>query len=291
MKQLLSIVIPSLFLFMSCTANQSENNTSTRENMKDWSQPIVHYHSASTPLRANEFIPNINDTISQELKVVLYQILNNMIYVEGGSFLMGEPLDSNAENQSAMPQFEEIVGNFYLGRYEVTQEEYSLIMGTSCNAYYPDPKRPVENISWVDGYNFMEQLKELTGLPFRYPTEEEWEYAARGGNKSMGYKYIGSDQFDETTVSISTMEEEPQLHTLPVGQLAPNELGFYDMGGNVWEFTENDWRPDYVTEADNSWKVIRGGSFRSIGDQCHAFLRSNVRADWKASNIGMRLAL
>ena len=168
-------------LLSSCSFFSSEQSTEVQNEVEDWtSKPIVRNNAHISPLRPNEFNPNIPDTISPEKKKVLKEILDNMIYVEGGSFFMGDTIGNPDETQTNIPQFKENVYSFYLGKYEVTQREWMTLMGeTPVN--YPDPDRPMENFTWVDGNIFITELKELTGLPFRYPTEEEWEYAAKDG--------------------------------------------------------------------------------------------------------------
>jgi formylglycine-generating enzyme required for sulfatase activity len=187
----------------------------------------------------------------------------NMIYVEGGSFMMGSEA-ANAE-EDEKPIHEVTLSDFYIGEMEVTQQLWQLVMGNN-----PSVKEgndlPVTNISWDDCQIFLQKLREMTGMHFRLPTEAEWEYAARGGQKSDGYVYAGSDNIDEVAWYHKNCTS-PQ----PVGLKAPNELGIYDMSGNVWEKC-SDWYAPYSSEVQynpqgaesstNNCRVTRGGSWK-----------------------------
>lgn len=287
MRNWMIIVLTCIFIY-SCQSN--ENKTiETSMSITDGNNSIVHYQSIASPLRQSEFLPNLPDTLSEEVKAVLEEILQNMVYVKGGTFLMGDSIETNGSD-CRMPQFQENVKDFFIGKYEVTQKEWNTIMGSAQSCFQGD-NLPMENITWTEGNVFMNTLKKYTGLPFRYPTEEEWEFAAKGGTQSHGYIYSGSNECDSVCLEIEEWEEYYDVHTLPVGTNPPNELGLYDMSGNVWEYTENDWRKNYCSQPDNAWKCIRGGSYRSHESYCTTTSRTKIRADWRASNIGMRLAL
>lgn len=254
---------------------------------------IRHYKSDYTPLKAANFVLHLVDTLSQPVKDELTLLYNNMVYVEGGTFLMGDSVTVIADELHTQPMFKETVGSFYICKYEVTQRLWELVMGKA-DANFKHPDRPMENITWTDGNQFMQKLKQLTGLPFRYPTEEEWEYAAKGGNYSKHFTYPGANEenFEDVIFERENItDNDREYMTNFVGQLQPNELGLYDMGGNVWEYCENDYRPAYNRLPDTGWKTIRGGSYRSDKRRCRPQSRLQWRADKAASQVGMRLAL
>lgn len=156
-------------------------------------------------------------------KQVLQRIMDNMVYIEGGTYLMG------SKYKSHRPKV--IVSSFYLGKYEVTQEEWVAVMGQNPSRFN-GLKMPVENISWEQANQFVKKLNLLTKRKFRLPTEAEWEYAARGGKFDQGNKYSGSN--DISLVAWSSGLHPETIHN--VGMKQPNELGIYDMSGNVYEW-------------------------------------------------------
>jgi len=156
------------------------------------------------------------------------------------------------------------VGDFYICKYEVTQELWEEVMGNNPSEFTEGENLPVENVSWDDAQEFIRKLNSITGKKYRLPTEAEWEFAARGGNNSKGYKYSGSDDINQ----VAWYDDNSGNRTYPVGQKAPNELGIYDMSGNVWEWC-SDWYGDYPSGAvtnptgpvNGSNRVFRGGSW------------------------------
>jgi len=157
-----------------------------------------------------------------------------MVLVEGGAFTMGEDKEAHKVTLSS----------FYIGKYEVTQALWKAIMGNN-PSHFKGNNLPVETVSWDDVQEFIKKLNAKTGKQYRLPTEAEWEYAARGGNKSKGYKYSGSNNPDEvawynTSFDTTTPIDHRKIHTHPIGTKKPNELGIYDMSGNVME-----WCNDY----------------------------------------------
>ena len=179
----------------------------------------------------------------------------NMVYVEGGTFQMG----SNDEQ----PVHSVTLSDYYIGQTEVTQELWQAVMGSN-PSYDKGAKNPVNNVSWNDFQEFISKLNRLTGGSFRLPTEAEWEYAARGGNKSRGYKYSGSDDLG----SVAWYKDNSGDEVHPVGSKSANELGLYDMSGNVWEWC-SDWSGSYPSSSQTNptgpssgyGRVLRGGSY------------------------------
>lgn len=161
-------------------------------------------------------------------------------------------------------------------------------------SYFKGSNLPVETVSWDDCQEFIRKLNSMTGQKFRLPTEAEWEYAARGGNKSKGYIYSGSNNID----SVSWYDGNSGDETHPVATKSPNELGIYDMSGNVWEWC-NDWYGSYSSSAQTnptgpysgSRRVDRGGGWGCNAWLCRVSDRRRDAPDDRYFNLGLRLAL
>ena len=149
------------------------------------------------------------------------------------------------------------VGNFSIGRYEVTQAQWVAVMGSN-PSYFKGDNLPVEQVSWDDIQVFLQKLNSLTGKNYRLPTEAEWAFAAKGGSQSHGYDYAGSN--DANAVAWSNDNSGNATH--PVGQKQPNELGIYDLSGNVEEWC-SDW-----TDGSHIYRVYRGGSWCGPASYC-----------------------
>ena len=180
-----------------------------------------------------------------------------MIAVEGGSYTMGCTSEQGSDcSGNEKPAHREYVSDFMIGETEVTQELWQAVMGSKPSRFIGDMQRPVENVSWGECQTFISKLNQLTGGNFRLPTEAEWEYAARGGNKSRGYKYSGSNNVG--TVAWYNDNSGRTTHRVKTKQ--PNELGIYDMSGNVWEWCQDRWCDDYNSPRNSGSSVLRGGS-------------------------------
>ena len=212
-----------------------------------------------------------------------------MIAVKGGTFQLGS--DDWFDNEKPVHQV--TLSDYYIGETEVTQELWNAVMGSKPSNYTGNMQRPVEMVSWNDCQTFISRLNELTGEAFRLPTEAQWEYAARGGNKSKGYTYSGSNTIDD--VAWYTSNSSSTTH--PVKTKAPNELGIYDMSGNVWEWC-SDWYGSYSSAAQTdptgpstgSGRVRRGGSWGSSAAHCRVAYRSDFAPTISYGNQGLRLA-
>jgi len=169
--------------------------------------------------------------------------------------------------------------SFYIGKYEVTQAQWRAIMGNNPSKFKGD-KLPVENVSWNDVKEFITKLNAKTGRKYRLPTESEWEYAARGGNKSQGYEYSGSNN----TYTVAWYDDNSNT-TRPVGTKDSNELGIYDMSGNVWEWCEDCYN------GNCSNRVLRGGSWRSAAQHCSVSDRIYRAPGYRYDNVGFRLVI
>ena len=186
------------------------------------------------------------------------------------------------------------LSDYYIGQTEVTQELWQAVMGSNPFGFKGDNQRPVEDVSWNDCQEFIEKLNRLTGKNFRLPTEAEWEYAARGGNKSRGYKYSGSNNPD----AVAWYDDNSGGKTHPVAHKQTNESGLYDMSGNVWEWCFDRYG-DYSSNSQTnprgastgSGRVLRGGSWRYGARNVRVSRRSDFAPDYRGHNFGLRLAL
>ena len=228
-----------------------------------------------------------------------------MVTVDGGSFMMGATSDDSEAGSNETPRHQVTLNSFAIGETEVTQELWQAVMGNNPSyvnggSYGTNLKRPVENISWDDCQQFIAKLKQMTGKNFRLPTEAEWEYAARGGKKRHNYKYAGSDIIDDVawysgnTYSSSLSNYESKT----VASKSPNELGLYDMSGNVWEWCQ-DWYGYYESSAatnptgptSGSSRICRGGAYVYPAESSRVTQRLNSRPSSHAGSLGLRLAL
>lgn len=227
----------------------------------------------------------------------LQKNLPDMVFVQGGIFKMGSP-DNDAEAFDwEKPQHPVTIQDFYIGKYPVTQKFWFEVMGNSPSQFRGD-ELPVEQVSWDDCQEFLKKLNtQLPGQNFRLPTEAEWEYAARGGRKSKGYKYAGSNNINE----VAWYDGNSGSNTHPVGQKKPNELGLYDMSGNVWEWVTDDWHDnDHDAPANGrawlgtyikgTYRVHRGGSWLHHSLSSRVTFRLRIKSDSKYPGIGFRIA-
>jgi len=229
-----------------------------------------------------------------ERKAIIANIVNNMVFVEGGTFVMGELLDDQTYIPLDPPSHNVSLSSFYIGKYEITQEEWIAVMGENPSVYKTGMHCPVEQVSWFECQKFISNLNHITNMKFRLPTEAEWEFAARGGTKSKGYKYSGSNRKEPVAwwyyCAICGDEPIPR----EVGKKQPNELGLYDMSGNVEEWCE-DWWADYSSEdqinpigpPNGNNKVVRGGDIRGTEPVNN---RGSHDPKYPSCSIGFRLA-
>ena len=218
-----------------------------------------------------------------------------MIAVEGGTFLMGSPESDTGAFGDEMPQHEVTLSNYYIGETEVTQELWEAVMGSNLSKF-KGPKLPVEKVSWNDCQEFIGKLNAQTGKTFRLPTEAEWEYAARGGKKSKGYTYSGSNAIG----NVAWYSDNSGKTTHEVGTKQANELGIYDMTGNVWEWCQ-DWYGETYYEnssttapqgpASGTDRVLRGGSWFISARYSRVAYRGYSEPGIMDITIGLRLVL
>ena len=186
-----------------------------------------------------------------------------------------------------------LTNDYYIGKYEVTQALWKAVMGNNPSKFKGD-NLPVEWVNWKDCQKFLSKLNRITGKTFRLPTEAEWEYAARGGNKSRGYQYSGSNNLSDVAWCYYDMGNK----THAVGTKQPNELGIYDMSGNVWEWCQ-DWYGEYNSSSQvnptgansGSDRVNRGGSMADYAEYFRLSYRSGDSPVTRGYNLGLRLVL
>ena len=246
--------------------------------------------SSTNALSSNSSSPSGN-TITIPVK---NGINIGMIKVGAGSFDMGATPEMGNPYEDEKPVHRVTLTNdYYIGKYEVTQALWQAVMG-SIPSKFKGNNLPVENVSWDDCQDFVSKLNAMTGKKFRLPTEAEWEYAARGGKKSRGYQYSGSN----TLGDVAWYGDNSGSKTHAVGTKQPNELGIYDMTGNVWEWCQ-DWKGSYSSSpqtnptgaASGSNCVLRGGSWYNSAKRCRASCRIGITPGGRDDNLGLRLIL
>ena len=248
----------------------------------------------------NRTVQSLQSTLNDQNSISNLNI--EMIFVQGGTFTMG---CTSCDDSWAKPAHKVTVSDFYIGKYEVTQAQWKAVMGTTVRQQrdkHNEKERlagegdnnPMYFVNWDEAQEFILRLNDATGIQYRLPTEAEWEYAARGGNISSGFEYSGSISVDYVAWYYANSEYK----THPVGKKAPNELGIYDMSGNVWEWC-NDWYDSYngntqinpqgPSSSNLDYRVIRGGSW-DVNETCFVYARGRSMPNLRNSNKGFRLA-
>jgi formylglycine-generating enzyme required for sulfatase activity len=209
-----------------------------------------------------------------------------MVFVPGGTFLMGSPTSETVRDADEGPQSDVTVQSLYMSKYEVTQAEYKAVMGSNPSSFKGDDL-PVDSVSWNDAVEFCRKLSAKSGRDYRLPTEAEWEYASRAGT-------TGPWAGDVDTLAWYGANSGSRTH--PVGQKQPNGFKLYDMNGNVWEWCQSKYKPYPYRAGDgredlhgNDVRVMRGGSWESPAISCRSAYRRRVIPDTRS--IGFRIIL
>ncbi len=215
-----------------------------------------------------------------------------MVYVEGGTFTMGSSIILRNRSDSVHNidcQHDVTLPSFNIGKYEVTQAQWRLIMGSNPSKFKGCDNCPVERVSWYDVQEYIKTLNKATNKRYRLPTEAEWEYAAKGGKKSQGYEYIGGNDLG----SVAWYSRNSGSKTHPVGTKKPNELDLYDMAGNVMEWCKDILKnyPCDIKWQENGEHCIRGGSWSlQFPPEFTPWFHSGSRSTLRGANYGFRLA-
>ena len=279
-----------------------------RVNFNDWDIPAVE------PLSTYNLILTLPAALGAPREKETFTVNGvsfSMIRVEGGTFTMGatEEQGSDAEDDEK-PAHKVTLSTYSIGETEVTQELWEAVMGSNPSKY-KGSKLPVEQVSWSDCQKFIKKLNKATGKAFRLPTEAEWEYAARGGSMSKGHKYSGSNKMEDIgwywensgdfrlngEWDINRAESN-HCQTHPVALLKPNELGLYDMSGNVYEWCidcdgsySNVSQTNPQCEGNGIWRVCRGGSWYNSAKYCRLSFRYCKAVGFNDDSLGLRLVL
>ncbi len=252
--------------------------------------------------RCGHPVGGASESVSMNSAILKFEVEDvsfKMILVEHGSFTMGATSEQEDPYDFEKPVHKVILTkDYYMGETQVTQALWGAVMGNNPSALEGE-ERPVECVSWNNCQEFIRKLNrklrsQLHGKSFRLPTEAEWEFAARGGNKSCGYQYSGSDDLDE----VACYSDNSNNKTCDVASFDSNELGIYDMSGNVLEWC-HDWYGSYNRPAQTdpkgpesgSCRVIRGGSWGNGVGGCRLSYRNGLSPHYCFLAIGLRLAL
>ena len=280
---LLSLIVA---VFASC--GSVENTPKPVDPNKE---PVQEPVAAKPVEPAIEVTDDVDEPMPSETILSLQKMkLSNdyrMVYVSGGSFLMG--------NEEIGTKKVKVKG-FYIGESEVTQALWKEIMGNNPSHFKGD-NLPVESVSWDDCQEFIQKLNAKTGKKFRLPTEAEWEYAARGGKQSQGYEYAGGNNIEDVAWYYNksgtlTQSKENKTHSVKTKQA--NELGLYDMTGNVWEWCSDAFQYKEKTsniDAGSSSKVVKGGSWFNTDRSCRVSFHYNFDSDSHNITHGIRLVM
>ena len=239
---------------------------------------------------------------SQDRTFTVGGVTFKMIAVEGGTFTMGATSEQGSDAyDNEKPTHSVTLSSYSIGETEVTQALWQAVMGSN-PSYFSGSQKPVEEVSWDDCQDFIRKLNALTGENFRLPTEAEWEYAARGGNKSRGYKYAGSNNIDNVAWYWDNIPSQSSgsagYGTQVVASKSPNELGLYDMSGNVREWCQ-DWYGSYSSGSQTNptgptsgySRVLRGGIWGNNARSCRVSYRDYDDPASRYDSRGLRLAL
>ena len=232
----------------------------------------------------------------QDLDFNVNGVQFRMKYVEGGSFMMGAPGDDSEAWGDEKPAHKVTLDSYYIAETQVTQELWQAVLGSNPSDFKGDIHRPVETVSWDDCQEFIKKLNTITCRTFSLPTEAQWEYAARGGKKSKGYKFSGSNSLGD----VAWYGGNSNSTTHPVAQKQANELGLYDMTGNVWEWCQ-DWFDSYYYAnspqnnpqgpSSGGARVLRGGDWGDDPERCRVSCRYDEDPDYPDCYFGLRLSL
>ena len=287
-------------LIMLCPIGMAAQSTITRHKPKPAvtkpkpaAKPKAKPKAKPAPRRnSTHHSSGTSSTVS--LSAELNKLINDMVYVSGGTFTMGGTSEQGSDAESdEKPTHSVTLSSYYICKYEVTQALWRAVMGSN-PSYFKGDNLPVEQVSWNDCQTFINRLNSYTGRNFRLPTEAEWEFAARGGNYSRHYKYSGSNYIGD----VAWYDGNSGNRTHPVGTKQANELGLHDMSGNVYEWC-SDWYGSYSSysqsnptgAASGSDRVERGGGWFNYARRCRSSCRNGRTPGYSCLDLGLRLVL
>jgi len=268
------------------TSNSNVAVVESNDNVVSMPKGIVTAKSVGTAIIT---VTTINGKHSAQCTITVIDLQPELILVEGGTFTMGCTDGDCNEDSNELPVHQVTLSSYKIAKHTVTQQQWEAVMGNK-PSYSKGNDKPVEMVSWNDVQEFIRKLNTLTEKKYRLPTEAEWEYAARGGKLSKGYKYSGSD-------TINVVAWYTGNTTQPVGTKAPNELGIYDMSGNVFEWC-SDLYGDYTANAQTdpqgppigTRRIVRGGSYLNYGVYaCRVSFRISALPANSGADLGFRL--
>ncbi|MDE7101501.1 MAG: SUMF1/EgtB/PvdO family nonheme iron enzyme [Bacteroidales bacterium] len=261
-----------------------------REGYIDYMQEEIQVVANQT-LRLNIKM-NDEKKAESDYTVTILGLNMEMVYVEGGEFKMGATEEQgNDARANESPVLTVKLDSYHIGKYEVTQTQWKAVMGTE-PSHFKGGDFPVENVSWFEAQEFCKKLSEATGRKYVLPTEAQWEYAARGGNKSQHFKYAGSNNIND----VAWYKDYSDSQTHSVGVKNANELGIYDMSGNVAEWCSV-WLGRYdANDIDNpqgptsgTARVARGGGWSDVARYCRVSDRYSSTPYNHSDGLGFRV--
>ena len=289
---------PVMVTFADYGVEKLESNRTYELIVVTYPQYAITQNMTNQSLDSQQSTPQTHPTVSDNaISIPVKNGINiDMVRVEAGTFTMGATAEMEDPNDNEKPTHRVTLTNdYYIGKYEVTQALWQTVMGNNPSMFKGD-NLPVEQVSWDDCQEFISKLNHITGKMFRLPTEAEWEYAARGGNKSRGYQYSGSNNLSD----VAWFRDNSGSKTHAVGTKQANKLGIYDMSGNVWEWCQ-DWFGKYKRSSQVNPTGANSGSGRVLrGDGWFSFSfarlgRSSCRycytPDYSVNHLGLRLVL
>ena len=288
---------PVMVTFADYGMEKLENNRTYELIVVTYPQYAITQNVTNQSLDSQQSTPQTHPTVSDNTISIPVKdgISIDMVRVEAGTFNMGataemkKPRDDDEKPTHRVT----LTNDYYMGKYEVTQALWQAVMDNN-PSYFKGDNLPVEQVSWDDCQDFLSRLNRITGKTFRLPTEAEWEYAARGGKKCRGYQYSGSNNLSD----VAWYSDNSGSKTHAVGIKQPNELGIYDMSGNVWEWCQN-WYGAYSSPSQvnptgansGSCRVCRGGCWGSSARNCRSSCRYYDTPDNRYYALGLRLVL
>lgn len=300
-----NIIITLLLLcsFSIMVSAQSAGGQIRRAVKKPQTTNVTPRKPKTTNKRPTSKVQKMSES---QRKSIIQNLINNMVYVEGGSLMMGAtPEQGQDEYDFALPAYKGTVNSFYICRYELTQDVWKAVFGRLPEYYHSDElhnsnvvgRNKAVEVNWKDAIRFIEKLNTITGMKFRMPTETEWEYAARGGVKSKGYKYSGSNNIND--VAWYHDNNDIKEKSFVIGLKHPNELGLYDMSGNVSEWCSdknlkrNSKREEWK-ELNDNYRIRKGGCWCSTEIGCKVSSRDfqgiqDYCNTWCLHGTGLRL--